>query len=127
MVKKLKSSVEIKISWSPRKGNFCQTLKKEEMNTLIETITREEERQVTEATEVRSNKKQRLISEYLVDQQEKVETEDQPQVTDDDQVEIRGLRDRMMEENMVRRGTRAMERSLKSKRKARDMFWRYTN
>ena len=33
----------------------------------------------------------------------------------------------MMEEKMVRRGARAMERSLKSMRKVRDMFCRYTS
>ena len=82
----------------------------------METTNKEEERQVNETTEVRSTKRQRLMSEYLVNQQ--------PQVDDDEQVqgEIRGLKDKMMEENMVRRGTRAMERSLKNRKKARDMF-----
>ena len=45
----------------------------------VETTNKEEERQVNETTEVRSTKRQRLMSEYLVDQQ--------PQVNDDDQVQ----------------------------------------
>ena len=90
----------------------------------VEATNKEEENQVNNTAEIRSTKRQRLMSEYLVDQQHQVH-----QVDDDEKVqaEIGGLKDKMMEENMVRRGARALERSLKNRKKARDKFWSYTN
>ena len=41
--------------------------------------------------------------------------------------EARDLKDIIMEENMTRRGEKAMGRSLKKKRQARDKFCKYTN
>ena len=88
----------------------------------METTSKEEEE--TQLTEMRSIKRQRLMSEYLVDKQHQVhQTDEHEQV----QTEIGDLKDIMMEESMVRRGAKAMERSIKNKRKARDKFWSYTS
>ena len=70
---------------------------------------KEESKQVTEDDMEVKPKKQRLMTEYLVDRQEEVMTspvEVQPQATDDDQEEVRDLRDKIMEKKMVRRGSR---------------------
>ena len=96
-----------------------------------EVSTEIEDQQVTkEDTEVKQNKKQRLMTEYLIDQREvendtgrtqKVQV--QSQVLDD---EVKALRDQIMDDKMARRGVKAMERSQRNKKKARERFNRYT-
>ena len=60
----------------------------------------------------------------LVDKQEKVEQSlpVEVQVTDNDNEAVRTLRDTMLEERMVTRGVKAMERSLRKMKQARDRF-----
>ena len=79
-----------------------------------------EERLTDEVVEVRATKRQRLMTEYMVDQPLIEEEEDQTG-------EIEGLKDRILEESMAKKGARAMERSTRNKNKARDKYWKYTN
>ena len=108
------------------------------MNTRTEVFKRkaevstkiEDQKVTNKDTEVKPHKKQRLMTEYLMDQKEEEndpgstqEVKVQPQVLND---EVRVLRDQIMDEKMSRRGTKAMERSQKSRRKATEMFSKYT-
>ena len=70
------------------------------------------------------------MTEYLMDQKEEEvdpgstqEVKVQPQVLND---EVRVLRDQIMDEKMSKRGIKAMERSQRSRRKAAEMFSKYT-
>ena len=86
-------------------------------------------------------KKQRLITDFhkkedkvLVDHQEKVDLSPPEEGERDkgakevkEAKEARDLKDIIMEENMARRGEKAMMRSLKKKRQAKDKFYKYTN
>ena len=78
-------------------------------------------------TEARSSKRQRLMTEYLMD----LEAEKpQPQVTEDSSLaldEMGELRRLMLEPSMVEKGTKAMRKSCKRREQAKVLYWKYTN
>ena len=83
--------------------------------------------------ETRQNlkKRQKLMTEYLVDQEQvEMETGRMPEAQvqiDESEYEVQVLRETILEDRMAQKGAKAMERSHRSRRKAKDMFHRYSS
>ena len=84
-----------------------------------------EEKPVEETTGEKSSKRQRLMTEYLVDLETPQPVDPQPQVIENNNLvldELEELKSMMLEASMVRKGTKAMRRSSRKKEEAKELY-----